>query len=302
VNLEKQAEMLANRVHKNFRKLQARFEKRQVGAFRLYDRDIPEIRAAIDWYDGHLVVAEYAREQTSGLPWLETMARAAAEALGVPTDRVHLRQRRSGDRYERLARTGKRIEVREGDLKFLVNLDDYLDTGLFADHRETRARVRAEARDKSFLNLFAYTGSFTCAAVKGGARSSASVDASQAYLDWARDNLALNALGDPAHLLVRAEVDHFLLAAAERREQWQLCVLDPPSFSDKGGRTFDVQRDHRKLIEKTLSVLEPGGVLWFSTNHQRFAPQLDGLRFTEEDTVPEDYRNRAVHRAFRIIR
>lgn len=298
MNLSLQAEMLANRVRKNFRKLRPRFERRRIGAFRLYDRDIPEIRAAVDWYEGHLLVAEYAREQTEGLPWLETMARAAADALQVPAEHVHLRKRRSGERYERLASTGKRIEVREGDLTFLVNLDDYLDTGLFPDHRETRARVRKEARGKSFLNLFAYTGSFTCAAALGGASSTTSVDASRSYLDWARDNLKANALA-PGEVIA-GDAGEFLSRAGARR--WQLCVLDPPSFSDRGGRIFDVQQDHRALIERVLAVLEPGGVLWFSTNHQRFVPQLEGLRFREEDTVPEDYRNRTVHRAFRIVR
>ena len=290
--------MLANRARKNFRKLHPRFEQRQIGAFRIYDRDIPEIRAAIDWYEGHLVVAEYAREQTEGLPWLPTMARAVAEALEVPWERVHLKTRRSGQKYDRLARRNERIEVRERDLRFLVNLDDYLDTGLFSDHRETRAMVRNEARGKSFLNLFAYTGTFTCAALKGGAARTTSVDGSQAYLDWARDNLALN--GFPAQALVRSDVLGFLSSTAER---FQLCVLDPPSRSDHGGRSFDVQRDHRALIEKTLAVLEPGGVLWFSTNHQRFEPQLDGLQVAEmtQKTVPEDHRNRVVHRSFRIV-
>ncbi len=289
--------MLANRVRKNFRKLHPRFEQRKIGAFRVYDRDIPEIRAAIDWYEGHLVVAEYAREQTAKLPWLETMARAAAEALEVPWERVHLKTRRTGEKYARLGRRGERIEVREGDLRFLVNLDDYIDTGLFADHRETRARVRKEAEGARFLNLFAYTGSFTCAAAKGGARESTSVDASQTYLDWAADNLRLNRLSGE---LVRSDVEAFLERAGARR--WSLCVLDPPSYSDHGGKVFEVQRDHRALIERTLAVIEPGGVLWFSTNHQRFEPRLEGLRAQEVDTVPEDYRNRAVHRAFRIIR
>ena len=281
MNLQEQARMLANRVRKNFRKLYPRFERQGVGAFRLYDRDIPEIRAAVDWYEGHLVVAEYAREQTRGVPWLEAIASAAAEALSVPSERLHLKVRSTGASYPRLARTGKRIEVRERDLTFLVNLDDFIDTGLFADHRETRSRVRAEARGTKFLNLFAYTGSFTCAA----------------YLDWARDNLRLNGLSGE---LVRSGVDAFLRAAGARR--WTLCVLDPPSFSDSGGRDFEVQRDHRDLIERALSVLSPAGVLWFSTNHQRFAPALEGLRYTEEDTVPEDYRNRAAHRAFRITK
>ena len=298
MNLEAQARMLANRVQKTFRKLRPRMEQRRIGAFRLYDRDIPEIRAVLDWYEGHLVMAEYAREQTAKLPWLETMARAVALELEVPWERVHLKKRRTGEKYQRLARTEERLEVREGDLRFLVNLDDYLDTGLFNDHRETRARVQAEARGKDFLNLFAYTGSFTCAAALGGARGTTTVDASQNYLDWAGDNLRLN--GAAGGELVRADVEKFLQGAGARR--WSLCVLDPPSHSDHGGNLFDVQRDHRALIDRTLAVLEPGGVLWFSTNHQRFEPRLEGLRFTEEQTVPEDYRNRAAHRAFRIIR
>ena len=203
--------MLANRVRKNFRKLQPRFEQRKIGVFRVYDRDIPEIRLAIDWYEGHLVVAEYAREQTSKLPYLETMARAAASALEVSWERVHLKKRRTGEKYERLARTGKRLEVREGELKFLVNLDDFIDTGLFADHRDTRARVRKEASGKSFLNLFAYTGSFTVAAATGGARSTTTVDASQNYLDWAGDNLKLNGVSGE---LIRSDVDAFSLPPA----------------------------------------------------------------------------------------
>ena len=295
MNPKAQSEMLANRVRKSFRKLHPRFDREGIGAFRLYDRDIPEIRAVVDWYAGHLVVAEYERKQTEGLPWLSTMAEAVAKALDVPPHRVHLKRRRTGERYSRLDRKNERIVVPERDLRFLVNLDDYIDTGLFADHRETRARVRAEARDARFLNLFAYTGSFTCAAVAGGAAETTSVDVSQGYLDWAADNLALNGASGE---LVRSSVDEFLRRARERR--WTLCVLDPPSWSDAGGRVFDVQRDHRDLIERTLAVLAHEGVLWFATNHQRFVPDLSGLRYTEEDTVPEDYRNRAAHRAFRI--
>jgi 23S rRNA (cytosine1962-C5)-methyltransferase len=297
VKLAEQARMLENRVRKTFRRLQPRFEQRNVGAFRVYDRDIPEIRAAVDWYEGHAVLAEYARAQTERLPWLPTMAEAVASALSIPLERVHLKTRRTGEKYSRLGRKNQRIRVRERDLEFLVNLDDYIDTGLFADHRDTRARVRAEARGSRFLNLFAYTGSFTCAAAAGGAESTTSVDASQTYLDWASENLMLNGRsGD----LVRSGVDDFLRTAGGRR--WTLCVLDPPSLSDSGGKVFDVQRDHRDLIERALAVLEPSGVLWFATNHQRFTPRLEGLRYTEEETVPEDYRNRAVHRAFRITK
>jgi 23S rRNA (cytosine1962-C5)-methyltransferase len=297
LNLEEQARMLANRVRKSFRKLQPRFERESIGAFRLYDRDIPEIRAAVDWYEGHLVVAEYEREQTRRLPWLETMGKAAAEALAVPQDRLHLKTRRPGGKYDRLSSTERRLVVRERDLRFHVNLDDYIDTGLFPDHRQTRVRVREEAPGRKFLNLFAYTGSFTCAAAAGGAAETTSVDGSWTYLDWAKDNLELNGLRGE---LVRSAVDDFLRTAGARR--WSLCVLDPPSYSDFGGSTFDVQRDHRALIDRTLALLTPGGVLWFATHHQRFTPRLDGLRYTEERTVPEDFRNQQAHRAFRIVR
>jgi len=287
--------MLSNRLRKNFRKLRGRFEQRNVGAFRVYDWDIPEVRATVDWYEGHLVVAEYARSQTDALPWLERMGAAAAEALGVEPAKVHLKKRRAGEKYERLARKGERIEVRERSLRFLVNLDDFIDVGLFADHRETRALVEKEARGKSFLNLFGYTGSFTCAAGKGGALDSVTVDASQVYLDWARDHFKLNGLeGD--HRLVRADVQDFL---RETKASFDLCVLDPPSRSDRGG--FDVLRDHRALVEAALRVLRPGGILWFATNHQRFVPELDGLLFEEltARTVPEDFRG-TPHRTFRI--
>jgi 23S rRNA (cytosine1962-C5)-methyltransferase len=314
--LARQAEMLANRVKKNFKHLHKKFEREQIGAFRLYDRDIPEIRAVVDWYEGHVVIGEYARTQTESLPYLETLAAAVAAALAIAPANVHLRRRRTrpgeaGEpRYERLADVGTRIEVRERDLRFLVNLDDYLDTGLFADHRETRARVRAESAGKSFLNLFCYTGSFTAYAVAGEALSSDSVDTSGVYLEWARENLKLNQLAGPAHKFVRADAREFVRRAAADGRSWALALLDPPSFSVRGGASggdLDVQRDHRELVEATLQVILPGGVLYFSTNHQRFEPALDGLAATACEeitarTVPEDYRNKQVHRCWRIVK
>jgi len=301
----RQAEMLANRVRKNFRRLHRDFERQEIGAFRVYDWDVPEIRAAIDWYEGHLVVAEYERAQTRDLPgWLEAMGSAAAAALDVPAARVHLKKRRTrpaaGQRYGRLGRSGERIAVRERGLRFWVNLDDFIDTGLFPDHRDTRARVRGEARGKAVLNLFGYTGSFTCAAAAGGALRSVTVDTSQPYLEWARDNLALNGLTGGDHELVRADVRDYLARPSGR---FDICVLDPPSFSTRAGATaFDVQRDHRPLVESALASLAPGGVLYFSTSHQRFEPRLDGLGAEEitRDTAPPDYR-RAPHRCFRIV-
>jgi 23S rRNA (cytosine1962-C5)-methyltransferase len=305
VDTTRQAEMLANRVEKNFRRLHRPFERDGVGAFRVYDWDVPEIRATVDWYEGHLVVAEYERAQTREKPgWLEAMGSAAASALEVPAERVHLKRRRTrparGPRYRRLARTGERLAVRERGLRFWVNLDDFIDTGLFPDHRQTRARIRAEAKGSEFLNLFGYTGAFTCAAAAGGARRTVTVDTSETYLGWARENLELNGLGGAAHEMVREDAREFLARAGRR---FTLCVLDPPSFSTRtGARPFDVQRDHRELIESALATLLPGGVLYFSTNHQRFEPRLEGLGAEEitRETAPPDYR-RTPHRSFRMI-
>jgi 23S rRNA (cytosine1962-C5)-methyltransferase len=243
VDVALQARMLEDRVRKNFRRLHRAFERDDVGAFRVYDWDIPEIRAAIDWYEGHLVVAEYERAQTREVPrWLDEMAHAAGRALGVPYERVHLKRRRTrpaaGQRYGRLGHSGGRLAVRERGLRFWVNLDDFIDTGLFADHRETRARVRSEARGLRFLNLFGYTGSFTCAAASGGADATVTVDSSAAYLAWARDNLELNGLASDRHELVRKDARDFLVGA---RREFHVCVLDPPSFSTRAdSRPFDV--------------------------------------------------------------
>lgn len=306
----RQAEMLANRVAKNHKHLRRRFEAAQVDAYRLYDRDIPEVRCVVDWYAGHLLVAAYARQQTDAAPeWLPTVARAAAERLGVPWSQVHLRERRTGGgdpaRYERLASEGARVVVREGDLRFVCDLDRYLDTGLFPDHRVTRARVRAESAGRDVLNLYGYTGAFTVAAAKGGARSTTTVDLSGVYLAWCEENLRENGLDGPSHHRVRAEAEGFLRASSPR---WDVAVLDPPSFSTVGADgPLDVARDHRRLVERALGALRAGGVLWFSTNHQRFEPALDGLAAREvrevtAETVPEDYRNRAVHRCWRIAK
>ncbi|GAC1597933.1 MAG: class I SAM-dependent methyltransferase [Myxococcales bacterium] len=306
-SLRAQAEMLGNRVRKNFEKLRGPFAQRGIEVFRLYDRDIPEVRAVVDYYAGEVVLGEYARTQTDDPAHLPALAQAVASALQIDLARVHVKQRRTrpaaGPRYERLARTGERKQVREGDLRFLVNLDDYIDTGLFADHRETRALVRAESAGARFLNLFAYTGSFTCAAALGGARETATVDASETYLDWARDNLALNGLAGERHAFFREDARAFLARVARERRTFTLCVVDPPTFSDG----FDVGRDHRALVEQRLALLEPGGVLWFSTNHQRFEPDLAGLPAREvrertARTVPADYRNKQVHRSFRLVK
>jgi 23S rRNA G2069 N7-methylase RlmK/C1962 C5-methylase RlmI len=310
-DVARQAEMLANRVRKNMRRLAARFERDSIGAYRLYDWDIPEIRMTVDWYEGFLVAAEFERALTRTVSdWLGAMASAAGAAAGVPPERVVVKRRRtrpaSGPRYSRLGQGGARHAVREGDLRFWVNLTDYIDTGLFAHHRLTRRLVRAESAGADLLNLYGYTGAFTCAAAAGGARASATVDASGVYLDWARDNLELNGLSSPAHELVRAECRDYLARAARAGRRFTIIVLDPPSFSDRasGQGDFDVLRDHPALLREALAVLAPGGALWFSTNHARFEPRFDRLPVAEireltDETTPPDFR-RGPHRVWRM--
>ncbi|MBM4398456.1 MAG: class I SAM-dependent methyltransferase [Deltaproteobacteria bacterium] len=309
--------MLANRVRKRHAHLAPRFARERVEAFRLYDWDIPEIRAVVDWYAGHLVVSEYERLQT-GPDWLPSMADAVASALGVPPDRLHMKRRRTGpdrgDRYGRGAAAGQVIVVSERDLRFRVDLGDALDTGLFPDHRDTRAMLRAEAAGRDFLNLYAYTGTFTCAAAAGGARSTVTVDRSAGCLDRAADNLDLNGLSGGANRLVRADAREYLARARKAGERFGLVLLDPPSFSGTrdSGDAFDVNRDHPALVASALEVAAPGGSLWFSTNHQRFEPRLDsvpaGLASEVVEvtarTLPPDYRdrNRTAHRCWRIVR
>ena len=306
-----QATLLSNRVRKRYAHLRKRFARRNIDCFRLYDWDIPEIRAVIDWYAGHLVVAEYVRTQTEA-QWLPQMAAAVAKALDVPSERVHVKHRRTntkeGLRYSKMGSKGERFKVHERDLLFWVNLGDFLDTGLFSDHRETRVIIQDVAAGKSFLNLFAYTGAFTCAAAAGGAKATVTVDRSSTYLKWARDNLELNGLWDKQHSVVQSDVDKYLLQAHRKGQRFTLAFVDPPSFFQDQTKkvSFDINRDHPELIRNVLKVMAPGSTVFFSTNHQRFEPRFEGLRITDlrevtPKTIPEDYRNRKIHRCWRMM-
>jgi len=310
---EAQGRMLANRIKKRFQHFKKRFARQNIEVFRLYDWDIPEIRAVVDWYAGHLVIGEYMRRQS--LPdWLPTMAGYVAAALNVPMEKVHLKLRRAGKqdgpRYERLDHTEEKIVVSERDLKFYVNPADFVDTGLFSDHRDTRVMVRKMAQGRDLVNLYCYTAAFTCAAALGGARSTVSVDRSETAIAWARQNLALNGLLSDANTLVHAHVFDFLNEARQRGAAFDLAVVDPPSYSTTRAddEAFDVLKDHPKLLEAVVLIMRPGGVLFFSTNHQRFAPRLSELKVskTEEitaQTIPEDYarKNKKIHRCWRIL-
>ena len=236
------------------------------------------------------------------------MVDAAARAMGIPEARVFAKRRvpqKGKTQYERLDDAGERLKVQEGGYTFLVNLSDYVDTGLFLDHRLTRAIVASLCNGARFLNLFSYTGSFTVYAAGGGARSTTSVDLSNTYNEWAAQNLAVNGLAGSMHRFERREVFSFLADARSRGDRYDCIVVDPPTFSNskKMQGVLDLQRDHGRLLQDCLALLSRNGHLFFSTNNRAFRwkpGDLPGVQAAEitRDTVDEDFRNRRPHRVW----
>lgn len=315
------SQMFGNRLAKNLRNLAAWARRENVSCYRIYDADMPEYAFAIDLYTGSepprrwLYVQEYAAPRE--IPE-ETVRRRRSEALaalpgvtGVAAQDIHLRTRRRtarGDQYGKQDERGEFHVVQENGLKFRVNFTDYLDTGLFLDHRITRQRVRQAADGKRFLNLFAYTGAATIYAAAGGARSSTSVDLSNTYLDWAERNLLLNGFAPRDHQLVQADAREWLADAAARRLRYDLVFLDPPTFSNskRMDGVLDTQRDHASLIDACMALLDTDGLLVFSTNAQKFKldadlPQRYAVTDVSRATLPQDFaRNPRIHQAFEI--
>ena len=313
------ADMFANRLRKNHARLKSWALREDVSCFRVYDADMPEYAFAIDIYGNgsrHACVQEYAAPVTVA-PEAARARRDEAmsvlpEVLELPPERIHFRQRRrqkGGTQYEKLGEQGEFVEIREGRYRFIVNFSDYLDTGLFLDHRLTRKYIGSAAPGRRFLNLFAYTGSATVYAAGGGATGSTSVDMSHTYLDWAKRNLTLNDLAGPDHVFVRADCLAWLEGGAiDTLGRYGLIFADPPtvSRSKRMQRDFDVQRDHAWLLQQAGRLLEPEGVIVFSTNYRRF--KLDGGALAEyaiEDitrqTIPEDFRrNQKIHACFAL--
>ncbi|MDE1924454.1 MAG: bifunctional 23S rRNA (guanine(2069)-N(7))-methyltransferase RlmK/23S rRNA (guanine(2445)-N(2))-methyltransferase RlmL, partial [Gammaproteobacteria bacterium] len=310
------AQMFANRLRKNLRRLEPWAVAEGIDCYRLYDADMPEYAFAIDLYgrtERHVYLQEYAAPRTVGIEQARERRRevlaALPQVLEVPIERVHARTRRpqkGAAQYDKRASSEQRHEVHEGGLKFWVNFRDYLDTGLFLDHRATRALLRDWAADADFLNLFCYTGSATVYAAAGGARSTTSVDLSNTYLAWTRDNLELNALMGPRHRLVRADCLEWLRSAAAAGPAYDLIFLDPPTFSNSKRMegVLDVQRDHPRLIRDAMAMLRRGGRLVFSTNYTRFRLDEASLAAcTVEDlsarTIPRDFeRNSKIHHCY----
>ena len=312
------ARMVANRLRKTLRASKSWRAREGVDCFRAYDADLPEYAAAIDVYaeadtgTRWLHVQEYAApaeipEAVTRRRFGELLA-GAAEALEVPRDRIAVKTRargKGGSKYGHFAHRGEFMTVREGDARLRVNLFDYLDTGLFLDHRPLRLEIAAEARDRRFLNLFCYTGAATVQAAVGGAAQTTSVDLSATYLEWLADNLRENDIGGTRHRIVQADAMAWLRAD---RGEYDLVFCDPPTFSNSArADDFDVQRSHVELLRLAVARLSFGGVLYFSNNFRRF--RLDGealAAFAEVEEIspatigPDFARNPRIHRTWRL--
>ncbi len=312
-NAPAQSKMFCDRLRKTARHLR-KWPARGISCYRLYDRDIPEIPLAVDIYEGRLHIAEYDRphDRTAAehADWLDMLAADAGETLGVPRECIYLKRRqrqRGADQYNKFAESRNVFTVQEGGLKFEVNLSDYIDTGLFLDHRKTRDMVRGESAGKRMLNLFAYTGAFTVYAAAGGAAATTTVDLSNTYIEWSQRNMAANGFTGPQHKFIRSDAMEFL-RGHPAGGHYDLAVIDPPTFSNSKMTEdiFDVQRDYAALLAAAAKLMSPGGVIYFSTNFRRFKldpEELPGMELREisKQTVPDDFRNKRIHRCWRIV-
>ena len=313
--LSEEAKMLYNRLQKNQKRLKGWLKKSAISCYRLYDADIPEYAAAIDVYERRIYVQEYAAPSTIeahvAKKRFDTIKRAVKEFAGDRFEKVYYKERRrqKGDsQYQRLNdESSESIVVNEGRARFEVNLSDYLDTGLFLDHRPVRAMLGELCQGKSLLNLFCYTASATVQAALAGAKSSLSIDMSNTYLDWAQRNFELNSLSSAKHQVLRADCLKWL---EEDSQSFDVIFLDPPTFSNskKMESVLDVQRDHPELIRQAVTKLNPGGTLVFSNNFRKFKlDELISRQFSCENitqqTLDNDFeRNPRIHNVWIITK
>ncbi|HHS9629059.1 TPA: bifunctional 23S rRNA (guanine(2069)-N(7))-methyltransferase RlmK/23S rRNA (guanine(2445)-N(2))-methyltransferase RlmL [Raoultella ornithinolytica] len=308
------AEDFANRLRKNLKKYEKWARQEGIECYRLYDADLPEYNVAIDRYGEWVVVQEYAPPKTvdahKARQRLFDIIAATISVLGIAPNKLVLktRERQKGkNQYQKMAEKGDFLEVQEYNARLWVNLTDYLDTGLFLDHRIARRMLGQMSKGKDFLNLFAYTGSASVHAGLGGARSTTTVDMSRTYLEWAERNLRLNGLTGRAHRLMQADVLGWL---RESDEQFDLIFIDPPTFSNSKRMedAFDVQRDHLRLMTDLKRLLRKGGTIMFSNNKRGFRMDHDGLaqlglkaQEITQKTLSQDFaRNRQIHNCWLI--
>ncbi len=302
-----------NRIRKNYRHVRKWAKRTATNCFRIYDRDIKEYPLAIDFYAGRFCVQYFSYDRLSDEPPPERVEETEAALHSIfgarPEDifwRTRLRRTRI-QQYEKRSADKEFFIVQEYGVKFKVNLQDYLDTGLFLDHRETRRLVAAHSQGKNVLNLFAYTCSFSVHAALGGAASTKSVDMSNTYTAWGRENFDLNSIPADHHTIVRADCLKWIDLEIAFKTQYAIIVIDPPTISrsKKMEEMFEIQADYLHLLSQALRLLAKGGTLFFSTNFRKFSfdPSLFPfctIREITAQTIPLDFHNQKIHRCWQI--
>ncbi len=296
--------MFQNRLEKVYRHLSRQAQRQNITCYRIYDHDMPEFPLLIEKYQDKVYVAEYKRKhgmiETEAEAWLLECKHIIADTLEVDEQDIFFRMRKRKesrfDQYKKLQEEKAEFIVEENGLKFIVNLSDYLDTGLFLDHRITRKMIMERASEKTVLNLFCYTGSFSVYAVAGGASKVDSVDLSKTYLEWTERNVKLNFPSYKAHKAIHADVLQFLQQPVQ--EKYDIIILDPPTFSNSKRMEdiLDIQRDHVMLIEQCFKRLNKGGSIYFSTNFSKFKLEVNAINASMKDitkaTTPFDFGGR----------
>ncbi|MBO9668107.1 MAG: class I SAM-dependent methyltransferase [Bdellovibrio sp.] len=301
--------MIKNRLEKNYKKLKSWADRAGIEAYRLYDRDIPEYPFIVDIYKDHFLVYDKGDDRDKDKNHLPHVIEALEGLFKCDESKIVIkrRERQEGlNQYEKIGEKKETFTVRESQGSFIVNLHDYLDTGLFLDHRPMRQKVFKTVKDKKFLNLFCYTGSVSVFAALGGALSTTSVDMSQTYLRWAQDNFELNKIDPARHSFINANVLEWL-DENQGRPTYDVIFLDPPTFSNskKMQDSFEVERDQDFLVNACMSMLLPGGVLYFSNNKRKFKISPDlmskySIRDITEESIPQDFHDKKIHVCFEI--
>jgi 23S rRNA (cytosine1962-C5)-methyltransferase len=308
---------LKNRLVKNQKKLKTYLQKNKIEAYRLYNKDIPEYPYLIDVYGHHAVIYEQGKklgeeDQPKREQHQIDIEQALTEILGIPPQKQHfkIREKQKGsEQYRPLdPRSDEFFPIHEPPFKFLINLERYLDTGLFLDHRPLRQFLNANSKDKKVLNLFCYTGSLSVAAAMGGGIVT-SIDMSNTYLQWAYENFLLNHRDPKKHVFYQADVLKEVNVRKENKEFFDIILLDPPSFSNskRMEEDLDIERDHPILIRDCMALLAPGGTLYFSTNKRKFELHtiITGhykVKEISQWTIPQDFHQTNIHRSFMIER
>lgn len=312
--LDAKMTMFENRLRKVYKLRSKEAARQHISCYRLYDRDLPEFPLIIDVYENEVLVTEYRSQHRLSLEeytaWMDGSIDVVKSVLGKKDEQIHVKERRikenRKDQYQKNSSIQEFITVHEGGLKFLVNLDDYLDTGLFLDHRITRSMVRDQSKDKKVLNLFCYTGSFSVYAADGMASEVVSIDLSNTYIEWAQKNMELNGFISNAYSYIRADVLQEL--PRQPNEYYDIIILDPPTFSNSKSMKdiFDVQSMHVELVNLCLKKLKKGGQLIFSTNARKFEIYTEEIQGAVKEittsTVPFDYKAKLLRWCFSITK